>query len=168
MVDEFSDIIVDRLTIRGVCKLEPAIGTSGKPDRLSIKALAGAMELQVLPNPEFNEPSRIVSQIQLFGRNRETNGVQWAKRASTTIFNDSAGGEAVYIDSTLSSDAPKDEVAMPMVFRMQHDTHGQPDIDVVFHPSDYSLELKDYSTGKFIRKTIQEWMDGTPKKIDEL
>lgn len=167
--DDLGDIIVDRITIRGVCTLEPANGTSGNPDRLAINALNEAMEIEINPAVDFKSVSRIVSQIILNGRNRvEANGKNWRKRASTTIFNDSAGGEAMYVESTLTGDAPADETAMPMVFRLQHDAHGQPDIDVVFHPSDYSLELKDYSTNSFVRKTIRQWIDGTPKQIDQL
>jgi hypothetical protein len=154
------EIITKRLVIEGVCSLSASVGTSGSPDRLEIKSLAGAMEVEILPADDFDKPSRIMSQIQLHGRNRGG----WRKRGDVTVFNDSQGGEALYIGSSTTSGAPAGEVGMPIVHRL-YGEQEEVAIDVVFHPSDNSIELKDYkfvnadgTIGLFTRKTIPQWL----------
>lgn len=161
---------VNELQLGDKLKMYLTKGTDGILDRLGIKFFSGSAQIEVEPAEDYNKPSSIITQLQLFGKVKEKDGVRFRARAEVTLFNDSDGGEAIYIGSTLTSNAPKGEVANPMVFRIQSDTNGQPDEDVVFHPSDRSLELKSYEIdGSVIskRQTIKEWMEGN-KKIDEL
>lgn len=167
---EVAHLKVARITFTGqdgeYAVMEPARGTSGAVDRLAIKSLTGGMEVEISPANDFAEESAIVTQIQLMGRLRG----DWRKRGSVTIFNDSDGGEAMYVDSSVTGGAPTGEVGMPMVFRMSGE-HEMPLIDVVFHPSDNSLELKAYGeNGEVdrVRRTIKDWMATSKKDFDNL
>jgi hypothetical protein len=170
MTDRIPDLEVDTLIVKDkivfgdACKLYLSKGTSGINDRLAIEFLKEGAEIEIIPAPSFSKVSRIINQIQFHGRLRTTNGKQWRKRGSLTIWNDGGGGEAFYIESSLTGDAPDDgsETAMPMVFRMDEMLHGKASMfDVIFHPSDKSIELRK-QLGDLInsaRKTIEQYID---------
>lgn len=157
-----SDMSIDKLRVNELQIGDSAIlsatkGTEGFFDRLSIKFKRSA-QIEIEPGEDFSERSTITSQILLFGRLRNSGGVKWRSRLGLSIFADSDNGEAVYIDSTLTSDAPVTATAIPMVFRIQSNTNDQPEFDIVFHPSDSTVEIKDYKRSIFRRQTLDQWL----------
>lgn len=161
---EVGNLKVARITFAGMdgeyAVMEPARGTSGEVDRLSIRSLKGGMEIEVEPAPDFDPKSQIVSQILLNGKNRGS----WRKRGSVTVFADSDGGEAMYIDSSTTGGAPSGEIGMPVVYRIYGEGENVKS-DIVFHPSDNTIELKDYDRNVFVRKTLEDWLKSS---FDEL
>ncbi len=155
---EFKSVkIKEFLQIGESIQLRATKSTQGLDERLSIMT-KGPAEIEIVPG-KFNKKSAIISQIQLFGQEREPTiaGVKGRKRIDLTIFNDSAGGEALYFGSTTTEDSVG-LTPMPMVYRMQTDTNSQPDIDVVFH-ADKSIELKQYDKqpdGTIVTKSVRK------------
>ena len=165
---DFNVLRVNELHFGDACMMYLTKGTSGLMDRLGIKFFNGAAELEMEPGEQFDEKGRVISQIQLMGKVIRTLGREaWRRRVDITILNDVNGGEAVYFGSTLTENAPKDELAMPMVYRIQHDTNQQPDVDIIIH-GDKTLELKTYNpdgTARGTRLPVRTFVDAVRRVV---